>query len=72
MFTNRFQRLAERLTADRENIVTRENAAVVLAGRISNEIRAQVFGQRADRRIYSKTDLFGCITLPFKRRANCV
>jgi hypothetical protein len=29
-----------------------------LAGRTSNAIRAQVFEQRADRRIYSKTDLF--------------
>ena len=58
MFTNRLKRFAERPTAARETGVTRENAAVVLAGRTSNAICQQVFNQRADRRIYSKTDLF--------------
>jgi hypothetical protein len=57
VFTNRLERLAERLTADREPLATRENVAVVLAGRISNAIREQVFSQRADRRAYSQTDL---------------
>jgi hypothetical protein len=57
-FTDQLKRLAERLTADREKAFTRQNAAVVLAGRTSNALRAQVFEQRADRRIYSKTDLF--------------
>jgi Type III restriction enzyme, res subunit len=58
VFTNRLKRLAERLTADREQTTTRENMPVVLAGRISNEIRVQVFKYRADRRFYSTTDLF--------------
>ena len=57
VFTNRLERLAERLTADREPSATRENVAVVLAGRISNAIREQVFSQGADRRAYSQTDL---------------
>jgi hypothetical protein len=55
---NRLERLAERLTADRELITTRENIPVILAGRIFNAIRAQVFKQPSRSRIYSSTELF--------------
>jgi hypothetical protein len=51
---NRLERLAERLTADRELTPTRENIPVILAGRISNAIRAQVFKQPSASRTYSK------------------
>ena len=55
---NQLERLAERLTADRELITTRENIPVILAGRISNAIRAQVFKQPTRSCIYSPTELF--------------
>lgn len=54
----RLERLSQRLTADRETVMTRENAPTILAGRISNAIREQIFKHRADRRIFSKTELF--------------
>jgi hypothetical protein len=54
----RLERLSQRLTADRETVMTRENAPTILAGRISNAIREQIFKYRADRRIFSKTELF--------------
>lgn len=55
---SRLERLSQRLTADRETVMTRENGPTILAGRISNEIRKQIFKYRADRRVFSKTELF--------------
>ena len=55
---SRLERLSQRLTADRETMMTRENGSTILAGRISNEIRKQIFKHRADRRVFSKTELF--------------
>jgi hypothetical protein len=69
-FTNQLKRLAERLTADREKVFTRENVAVVLAGRTSNAIRAQVLSSVPTAAFIPKQIYFDCTTLPFKRRAN--
>jgi Type III restriction enzyme, res subunit len=66
---DRFKRLGERLTADHERM-SRENAPTVFAGRVSNAIREQVFSKRADRRIYSKTDLFDIYNTAVKKAAD--
>jgi hypothetical protein len=58
LFTNQLERLAQRLTDDREKTMTRENAPVIFAGRVSNALRDEVFKYRADRRVFSTSDLF--------------
>lgn len=58
VFTNQLERLAQRLTDDREKTMTRENAPTLFAGRVSNALRAEVFKYRADRREFSTPDLF--------------